>query len=338
MHLANKLLITRLCVESNESTPLAATFFAERDRSMFPIRRAKTFYPFALAGALALISGCGGSKLTSTLASHIVIDGEDLEWTDRQFYFKDERVTIGVAHDDQYFYLYLNTVDRALQMQVLRRGFTVLFDADGGNKTSFGVHYPLAMDSRTTWDLTDRHAPIESTENKERPQRSSNMGGRSPREGMDETNPAMVAAFFEKVVLNSELELIGKTAYDKRRLSIAAISEVEVALNYIDGRLVYELKVPLQRLQGEGYEVGIGARAGKDIGIGFSTPKIDRQAIAGQRRRRGGGARGGGFAGGGSGFGGAGGGRRGPHGGMQALQQALQQPLQLWTKVELSSD
>ncbi|MFT7695082.1 MAG: hypothetical protein ACI8P2_003716, partial [Candidatus Latescibacterota bacterium] len=123
---------------------------------MFPIRRAKTFYPLALAGALALISGCGGAKLTSTPASHIVIDGEDLEWTDRQFYFKDERVTIGVAHDDQHFYLYLNTVDRALQMQVLHRGFTVLFDAAGGNKASFGVHYPLAMDSRTTWDLTDR--------------------------------------------------------------------------------------------------------------------------------------------------------------------------------------
>ncbi|MFT7695625.1 MAG: hypothetical protein ACI8P2_004260, partial [Candidatus Latescibacterota bacterium] len=190
-------------------------------------------------------------------------------------------------------------------------------------------------------------APIESTENKEPPQRNSNMGGRGPRAGMGETNPAMVAAFFEKVVLNSELELIGKTAYDKRRISLAAISEVEVALNYIDGRLVYELKVPLQRLQGEGYDVGIGARAGKDIGIGFSTPKIDRQATAGQRRLGGGGgfggAGGGGFGGaGGGGFGGAGGGgfggasgvRRGPPGGMQTLQQ----PLQLWTKVELSSD
>jgi|GEM_PF-883868 len=327
MYLANKLLTARLCASILQMYSIHIYFLTESDRAMFPIRRASIFYPLALAGALALTSGCGGAKLNSTPASTIVIDGEDLEWTDRQFYFKDERVTIGVAHDDQHFYLYLNTVDRALQMQVLRRGFTVLFDSAGGNKTSFGVHYPLAMDSRAIWDITDRHVPIDRVGNKERVQRN----GRESRPDRSETHPAMVAAFFEKAVLGSELELIGKTAYDKRRLPIATVSEVEVALNYINGRLVYELKVPLQRLQGEGYEVGIGARTGKDIGIGFTTPKIDRQAIAGKRRR---GRGGDGFAGGSGEFGGAGGNRRGPPGGMQPLQQ----PLKLWTKIELSSD
>jgi uncharacterized membrane protein YgcG len=299
---------------------------------VYLLRCSRLLYALTFLALLLAIDGCGGPKLKSTWTSEgIAVDGQDGEWSDMQFYFSDERVTVGLANDAQHLYLYLNTADRGVQIQLLRRGFTVLFDAKGGNKASFGVRFPLELERRSAWEIMDRQPLVERRDDAEGglDSRGGFADPGSRRSAQREVSPKIVEAIFAAVRSGKKMELIGKTPYDKRRLPVDSVPGVEVALNYIDGRLIYELKVPLARVQGENYWVGIGVDK-KTIGIGFETPAIDANSM--RQGRRGRGMGGGGM--GGSGMGG--GGRRG--GGMGGGRRVgmMPTPLKLWTKVELA--
>jgi hypothetical protein len=111
---------------------------------------------------------------------------------------------------------------------------------------------------------------------------------------------------------------------------VASVPEIEVALGYGEGRLIYELKVPLKVVEGGGYRVGIGAQGLGAVGVGFETPELDLREL---RQSRGTGAGGFGGRGMGGGMGVDGSGRRRRNSAFRDMMQ----PLRLWTKVQLAA-
>jgi uncharacterized membrane protein YgcG len=99
-------------------------------------------------------------------------------------------------------------------------------------------------------------------------------------------------------------------------------------MGYFEGKLVYELRVPL--VQDEKHPHAIGMDVSEPIGIGFETAELDREQI---REKMGGGMPSGGrgMPGGGEKGGGGKSGGRGSRGGEAPRR------LELWTKVELAS-
>lgn len=266
--------------------------------------------------------GCGGVKLESSWREQkITVDGRDGEWGDKYFFDKEGAI-LGLANDDEHMYLFLSTTDRALQMKLLRQGFTVSFDPKGGKKSKFGVRYPLGLNEEDLWLLMERLRGGEQL----RPRRPGQRVG-------SQINPQMLESMYTTVMGVGQLEILGGSAHKKQLLSLASVPEIEVALSFAEKRLVYELKVPLARIDRGEYQVGIGIAEGGTVGVGLLTPELDMRALRQQRRERDprvggvGGAdpyqRGGGYGG------------YGRRQGVGVFGEVLQS-LQLWTKVELA--
>ena len=79
------------------------------------------FCPLVLLFALIVFSGCGKKPLPSTWKNReITVDGQDVEWQDARVSLKDASVGMGLMNDDEYLYLTLSLMDRAVQAQIMR--------------------------------------------------------------------------------------------------------------------------------------------------------------------------------------------------------------------------
>ncbi|MCK4271778.1 hypothetical protein KAX22_03950, partial [bacterium] len=255
--------------------------------------------------------GCNGLKLNSNWPDReVVIDGMDGEWSGSMYYIDKKKVAVGLLNDEEYMYLCLATVDFRQVQQIIRSGLTVWFDPQGGKKESFGVNFPLGMQF--------------SPENMDRESMPQPMS----REGA--ADPEKLWQMFEQSA--KEMIIIGPGKEERRRMPVAASREIKVRMGYFEGKLVYELRVPL--VQDEKYPQAIGMDVSEPIGVGFETAELDREPMrekmsggmpSGGRGMRGGGGKGGG------GRSGGGRGGRGSRGGEAPRR------LELWTKVELAS-
>ena len=103
-----------------------------------------------------LLAGCTKLELTSQWRDGLVaIDGENREWTGATTYLEDNNAAIGLLNDEEYLYVSLLTMDRMLQNQIMRAGFTLWFDPNGGKDKTFGIRFPLGMNSGEM-DFLDR--------------------------------------------------------------------------------------------------------------------------------------------------------------------------------------
>jgi hypothetical protein len=266
------------------------------------------------------LCGCGGIKLESSWPQKkIKIDGRDGEWGDKYFFDKEGAI-VGLANDAEYMYLFLSTTDRALQMKLLRQGFTVSFDSEGGKKSKFAVRYPLGLSQDDLWLLT------ESLREGQQEWRGGGIQGIGTK-----INPKMLQSMYTTVMAAGELEIIVGAEHNKRLLPLASVPELEVALSFGENKLVYELKVPLARIDKGEYQVGIGVEVGGNVGIGLLTPELDTRSLRRERDPRVGGLgmgnnpsrRGGGYGG------------YGRRQGVGVFRDVMQ-PLQLWAKVDLA--
>jgi hypothetical protein len=205
---------------------------------------------------------------------------------------------VGLLNDEHHLYVCLTTMDRITATQIAASGFNVWLDPEGGRKKTFGIRFPLGM------------------------QESENP--KKIRESM--RDPKKFRALFED--LGSEMEILGPEEDQRVRTLRSTVEGIEVSAGYSKGRFVYELKVPLARSAAQRY--GIGTDPGRQIGLGFETPELDREAMASQAK----GQRGDGLGGRGGGRGGmkGGGGRGGIRPG-----GSMPEPFELWTKVALSA-
>ncbi len=227
-----------------------------------------------------LLVGCGHSQLelnSNWRDREITVDGNNADWLGTMLFFEEDNVSVGLLNDENFLYICMIAEDQFMRTQVMRQGFTLWFDPDGGKEKTFGIKYPLGMQAG------GRRMRID--------EQSMERSRQAPRRPM------------------IELEILGPGKDELKKMPIAEAKGIDIIVEFSSGMLVYELKVPL--IQSEQYPYAIGAEAGSSVGIGFETPKMKRSDMRRQMSGgRGGGGTMGGMRGGAGGRGMSGGGRR----------------------------
>lgn len=283
--------------------------------------RLKSIGPTVLMTISIVVSaGCGGEEIESRWRDRdIVIDGKASEWRGTEQYSDDDKgVRFAVFNDGEYIYMCLSTWNTKTQQEILVRGMTFWFDAEGGDKKRYGIDYPM----------------------KKKPAEMENM------KGMRETASQDRAKAIKDLLASSRSELIIARTEDSEGhwmyVEDADTFGIEAALEMDDRILVLELKVPLA---GGDLMPFAGGLAEEGIaGLGFEMGKIDMSAMREQMMdggTQGGGGRGGGGGGrgggGGGGRGGGGGGGRGGGGG-GGMRETTEEEIEVWAKIRLATE
>lgn len=261
--------------------------------------------PVALAGYLVLavsLAGCNALELASPWRDRdIVIDGDARDWRGLTTYVEKNNIAVGVTNDDRNLFLCLHSPTREVAGQIVLRGLTVWFDPDGGGGKKLGFHCPIGE-------------------------------GEMPRPGGEKVDREEMKDKILEMIDRAarEVEVLGPDDKVYGRFATGDIQGLEIALGYTDGRIVYELKIPLEKTEATPYALGVNWK--KKVGIGFVTPEVDMAAMredmrdAMDGRTPPGGGRGSGMDGGGRGG--------GMPGGMRA--GGMPEAVELWCRVELT--
>jgi hypothetical protein len=251
-----------------------------------------------------LFCGCKNQEMTSSWRDHeIVIDGTDEDWEGTHFYYNEElHLRVGMFNDDQFLYISIAASDRKISRQILDQNFTLWFDASGGETQTFGLRTARTGPPR---DIAPRGT---APEIETRP--------------MPDETPLPLPDLH---VLGTDDKLLAYGSMkDASKWSIFAM------LRFLQGRVVYELKIPLVKSDQARYAIGIG-KLPETISVGFTTGKAEMERGKNSRGPRGGGPPGG-MSGGPPGRYMEGGPDR--HGGAHGPQSIT--PINLWVKVHLS--
>ena len=248
--------------------------------NMMTIR--KNIAGLIILAALAILSaGCNGLKIDSRWRHvDVLIDGSHAEWENALMYSDDKGVTIGFMNDNDDLYACLMAADEHLLMQSLMAGFTVWFGDMGKDRDTFGIKFPI--------------------------------GSTLPREGMSDDMPERnrhrgLQELTRKALENqNELEII--QGDQKTRLNFTELEDygIDLKIGQYLGRLVYELKIPIDKADAREYAVV--PRKNGTFKVGFEVGKMERRE-EGRHPPRDGEE----FSGGMPPPGGGRGGRRGPH-------------------------
>ncbi len=194
----------------------------------------------------AIFVGCGKIELNSKWRDRdITIDGIDTDWRNATMYIEKVKVAVGLCNDENYMYVSITPWDRIIQAQMMMAGFTLWFDKTGGNNKTFGVRFPLGMH--------DMGIPI--------------------RNGGSRSNAEKRLRMFKES--QKELEILGPGEEEACKMSIeaACVQGLHVKIGNSDGKLFYELKVPLSK--NSQFPYAIEADTGDSISIGFETAELD---------------------------------------------------------------
>ena len=208
----------------------------------------------ALSSILILFSfllvGCSASKLelnSNWRDREITVDGKNDDWLGAMLYFEEDNISVGLLNDENFFYICMIAEDQFIRTQVMRQGFTLWFDPDGGKEKTFGIKYPVGMQANglPRGMIRDEQSMERSSQTLRRP---------------------MI-----------ELEILGPGKDEVKKMPIEEAKGIDIHVEFSSGMLIYELKVPL--IQSEQHPYAIGAEAGSSIGIGLETSKMERQDV-----------------------------------------------------------
>jgi hypothetical protein len=277
-------------------------------------RLVRTLWPAALAAMLpiVLIATDRPHLESGPPSGAITIDGRHDDWSGALTSLGSNPFSVQVANDNDALYLRLTASDPVVRTQILRQGLIVWFDEGGGTKKRLGIQYPVVE--------------YGSGGNTGQGGGGRGYGGGGHRAGGTSDTPN------DDYEPPSRVDILGPGKNDARSLTLDHASGVEVALRLSEGMVLYELKVPLAKTADHPY--AIEAAAGKTIGLGFESPKIERQSSGSPA----GGYGGGGHGGHGGGMGGRGGGGMGGRGMGGGGNRDFQppKPLNAWATVMLS--
>jgi hypothetical protein len=203
------------------------------------------FYGLLIAAG-SFFPGCSSSlKLSSTWRQqNVVFDSSGNEWQRGLYYDKESDVVYGIRNDDEYVYLFLKTQNRTTQMQIMKAGFTVWFDANDGNDRSFGIRYPLAR--------KDSHQEFH------------------PESDDEKIHSASEQAFLE-------LEIVGTQKEDIQRFSTLNVPGIHAKISRTQEILEYELQVPLRKTPHTPFAIGV--IPANRIGVGLETEEFNRDKM-----------------------------------------------------------
>jgi uncharacterized membrane protein YgcG len=246
-----------------------------------------------------LLSNCKSIQLESRwLDRPLSFAGKVSEWNDRIVYPKDTKFGIGVMNDDKFLYICMTSWDANVSAQIMRMGFTSMFEPKDGKGKRLGIHYPMGM---------------------------SRSGLRHEKEEGPEIMKEKLAESLEHI----EILGPGKDDTCPTRAIISESMGIITRIAASEGNCIYEMKVPL--VADSVNKFAINAGADQIIYLTLATSPADREktnAAASESVGSGGanmsGAMGGGgIHGGGHGGHGAGGGRSGGIGAMEPFKQSF---------------
>jgi uncharacterized membrane protein YgcG len=229
-----------------------------------------------------------------------MIDGDASEWRGTEQYSDDEKgVRFAVFNDREFLYICFTTWNTRTQQQILVRGLTVWFDAEGGNDRVYGIEFPMTKG----------------------PEELRRMRETTSRDRVRAIEDLLIQSRSEMIVGRSE-DSDGQWMFVEDAVELG----IEAVLDMDDRILVYELKVPITG--GQGFPFPGGLADGGIAGVGFEMGKIDLEEMReNMMQERPQGARGGG--------GKMGGGMRG--GGMSSgTREAMTEELEAWMKIKLA--
>jgi len=247
----------------------------------------------------------------------VAIDGDNREWPGPLVSVEPNHPLLTSAiNDGQYLYVLLSTSDPAVRRQIFRQGLIVWFDPAGGEKKHFGVKYPVGV-------------PVGEPGERGGYRRGGYGAGRPPTDSGSGDSAHSPPRDPEPI---DRLEVYGPQKDDVHSFVTAMAPGIAVKTGNVEGYVVYELKVPLEKTADAPY--AIEAKPGALIGFGLETPKLEQPSHEG---------RGGGFGGmsggmggrGGGGMGGHGGGSGGGRGGERSGYEAPK-PLKMWAEIRLA--
>lgn len=200
------------------------------------------------------ISSCSSVKLepNNWKPAAVNIDGKVSEWTGQLKQIGDQKVWLATANDEKFFYMCLVLEDRAKVMQMMRAGFTVWFIPDKNEESTFGIKYPLSS----------KILPKEQMQNVTR--EMFQQGGIEK----------LVAMFLEK---QTEFQVLNKEKYSLSLLPLENKDGIKAKLGYSEGKLIYELQVPLA--VHDDYSFQIAALPGENIKVKFETEAMDLSSM-----------------------------------------------------------
>ncbi len=267
--------------------------------------RPRNFLPLTIL--FLSVAGCGSLELKSHWRERpVLIDGNIDEWKNAMVQIEGKPWIVGLMNDSNYLYVAFVTTDRPLQRQIMFRGMTLWFDHEGGEERRFGIKFPLGFEGMRQREYA----------------------------GDFQNDPAREDTLTEGIPSDtSEAEIFGPGPDEHHRVRLEELKQVALKMDLSQGRLTYELRVPLTDNGPDPY--AIGTRIGTEVGVGIeTTPRLGRSGSGGESGRSempGGGI---GREGGRRGRGGYGGG----YGGSRSSRSGQEQePLSLWAKVALSS-
>jgi len=240
------------------------------------------------AAAALSQAACGSIDVVSRWRDFpITIDGGSDDWGDKLVAFEDTDVFLGVANDADSLYLCLDAGNGDRPVPFMTRGLILWVDAKGGKSRDYGLRFPIGFDRTAARDQTGDPG--------DRSQRATRGRG-----AMDDAR--------------DELEIISPADKEPRRVKLADLKGMEIAAKTVDGRFVYEARIPLAAAPDATFAVG-AAPGTRTIGLGLEFPESDfsygRPGMGGGGFGGMGGGMGGRMGGGfGGGMGGRGSGRR----------------------------
>jgi hypothetical protein len=230
--------------------------------------RARAFW--ALLGAIpvalapVIING-SAEPPASPLTSHwrdgdVKIDGGGGEWDQWSPFGQDSRLSVSLLNDERTLYMALRTSDPAVNLQMLRLGLIVWFDAEGGSRKRFGLKYPVG---------TQSYGVAEAGRGRGGPDR----GGRGSPRGPDGSGGGNLDSLWSQAEADgrlNRLELVGARSEDRRTLVLGRTAPLDVRIGWHEGTIVYELSIPLT-----GDQYAIGVKPPRNIGIGLENAERD---------------------------------------------------------------
>jgi hypothetical protein len=282
-----------------------------------------------------LLGGCGGETLHSTwLTGHApLIDGKLArteahdEWQGALQLLEDEHMHIGLLNDREALYLSFATRNRTNQIKMLKQGFTLWFDIQGGEERVLGLRFPAGRGGMN---------PGSDPQGQDSSMRRGR--GRSTQQGL----PQLADLMAGQDALPTEIEIMF-SEHSSQFVQLATVEGLEIAMDTTRDVLHYELRLPLSSRAGSPFN--LAATSGDLLGVGFEMDGLaPPEGSAGRGGKSGGGMSGGGMGGGGSmggshggGGGRGGGGRGGMGGGDRGAMSEILEPVKFWGKILLAT-
>jgi hypothetical protein len=198
--------------------------------------------------ALPVVSlSCKKIEVTSVKRDwDISIDGNDSEWPDTCIkYLERPGQSVCFANDGTHLFLLFRVSDPRVIMQIIGQGATIWFEPEGGSR--LGIHYPMGLGQNKPDVLS--------------------VGERRPRDA--QRGPSGKFAADREIAVDPELIERAKKEMeilvpDKsiKQLVMAAVSKsygLDVKLAFAEESLVYELKIPLNRLPEGDFSLNAGS-------------------------------------------------------------------------------